>query len=241
MTILTATDRAFPFQTSLSGIRVVRLDSPGRTRFVNRYDAAGRRDQSLLSRAAPIPEAALRDALGELPPRSAVLYAPVADELPGDGPLPRPPGAFVAAAPQGMLRRWDAGGRIRLRWGAGIASRLAGLDLVVLAEGELPAGTETLGRCLAVTRGRLGATLRRPGHPDLEVPAARAAEVDPTGAGDVFAAALAVSLWRRWPLERAAGVAAAAAALSVEAPGTSGIPTLAAALAGYPGGSRATG
>jgi len=50
--------------------------------------------------------------------------------------------------------------------------------------------------------------------------------VDPTGAGDVFAAALFIGLWSAMPAERAARLAAAAAAISIESPGTEGIQTL---------------
>lgn len=163
-----------------------------------------------------------------LPEGSAVLYGPVADELEGFATLPRPSGsgALAGAAPQGLLRRWDAEGKVSVGWPPGISRRLAALDLVSLSEAELPAGENLIVPLLAITRGRRGAVIRRPGTPDTEVSAAPGAEVDPTGAGDVFAAALFVSLWRGLPIERAAPLAAAAAAISVESPGTSGIPTL---------------
>ena len=231
--ILTATDAAFPYLDPLAGIQVHRLPSRQRTRFENRYREDGCRDQTILSRAAPIAEGEVRRAVEELPRGSAVLYGPVADELEGFEPLPRPSGsgALAGAAPQGLLRRWDARGRISIGWPPGISRRLAALDLVSLSEAELPAGENLTIPLLAITRGRRGAVLRRPGHPDTEIPAARCAEVDPTGAGDVFATALFVSLWRGLPVERAAPLAAAAAAISVESPGTSGVPTLEEATA----------
>lgn len=52
-----------------------------------------------------------------------------------------------------------------------------------------------------------------------------AREVDPTGAGDVFAAAFLVSLRRREAVATAARFAAAAAAISVEGFGLGAIPT----------------
>lgn len=228
-TILTAFDPDFPFLEELAGIRIQRLDSSDRTRFENRYRAGGAREQRILSRAAPLPTASLRREVAALPEGSAVLYAPVAKEL-GRGALPRPAGrgSLAAAAPQGLLRRWGPDGRIRLSRPSGLAGRLAEIDLVSLAE------TESLGTfevpLLAITRGERGATLRRPGRPDLEILPAPAVQRDPTGAGDVFAAALAVSLWRGTPIGEAGRLAAAAAALTVESPGTAGVPTFAAAV-----------
>ena len=243
VTILTATDAAFPYLDALAGIPVHRLPSPQRSRFENRYREDGTREQTMLSRAAVIPKAEVQRAVGALPPGSAVFYGPVADELEGADPLPRPPGsgAFAGSAPQGLLRRWDPQGRISVGWARGVSERLAELDLISISESELPAETDPRIPILAITRGRRGAVIRRRGHPDTEVPAAPGAEVDPTGAGDVFAAALLVSLWRGLSVERAGPLAAAAAAVSVESPGTRGVPTLEEATAREKAAAREKG
>lgn len=233
VTILTAVDAAFPYLDALTGIRVDRIQSPHRTRFRNRYRSDGSREQTILSRAATIPASAIHRAVNELPPGSAVLYVPVANELGGTGALPRPPGrgALAGAAPQGLTRRWDAAGRVSTHWSAQALARLAGLDVLSLSETEVPEGTEFPVSLVAVTRGRHGAILRRSDDPATEVPPAPGAEVDPTGAGDVFAAALFIGLWNGVPAEDAARLAAAAAAISIESPGIEGIPTLAEANA----------
>ena len=227
-TILTAVDAAFPYLDALTGIRVDRIHSPNRTRFRNLYGTDGSRKQNIVSRAATIPESGIRRAVAALPPGSAVLYVPVADELGGRGPLPRPEGrgALAAAAPQGLLRRWDGAGRVSTHWTAQVLARLAGLDLLSLSETELPEGVGLSAPLVAVTRGRRGAVLRRSGFPATHIPAAPGTEADPTGAGDVFAAALSIGLWNGVPAEGAARLAAAAAAISIESPGTEGIPTL---------------
>lgn len=226
-TILTAADKGFPFLEPLRGIRVVSLPSAARTRFENRYADDGARRQRLLSRADTIPEAVVSRTVARLPPGSAVLHAPVANELGGAARLPRPTGEghLAGAIPQGLLRRWDAAGRVSLCWPKEAADRLAGLDLVSLAEEEAPSEFALPVAILAITHGPKGVTLGRPGRPDIAIPAVRASAVDPTGAGDVFAAALFVLLWSGLPIRSAGGLAVAAAAVSVEAPGTEGIPT----------------
>ena len=232
-TILTAVDAAFPYLDALTGIRVDRVHSPDRTRFQNLYRKDGSREQTIVSRAATIPESELRRAVTGLPPGSAVLYAPVADELGGTGPLPRPRGrgALAGAAPQGLIRRRDDAGRVSTHWTARALARLAGLDFLSLSETEFPEGMGLPAPVVAVTRGRRGVLLRRSGFPAAEIPAAPGAEVDPTGAGDVFAAALCIGLWNGAPAARAARLAAAAAAISIKSPGTRGVPTLAEASA----------
>ncbi|MDE2972565.1 MAG: PfkB family carbohydrate kinase [Acidobacteriota bacterium] len=226
--ILTAADAAFPYLDALTGIRVDRIRSANRTRFRNRHRPGGSREQTVLSRAATIPEPEIHRAVAELPPGSAVLYAPVADELGGRGALPRPRGrgALAGAAPQGLIRRWDDAGRVSTRWSARALGRLTGLDILSLSEAEFPDSIGLSVPLVAVTRGRRGAVLRRSGSPAVEIPASPGVEVDPTGAGDVFAAALFIGLWCGAPAEEAARLAAAAAAISVEFPGTEGIPTL---------------
>lgn len=228
VTVLTATDPSFPYLDALAEIQLCRVPSPERTRFENRYLADGSREQTILSRAAVIPEADIRRAIRELPPGSAVLYCPVADELGGAGPLPRPRGrgALAGAAPQGLIRRWNAAGQVSTQWSARAFERLAGLDFLSLSEAEFPEGMRLSVPLVAVTRGRHGAVLHRSGCPATGIPATPGAEVDPTGAGDVFAAALFVGLWSGAAAESAARLAAAAAAISIESPGTEGIPTL---------------
>lgn len=240
-TVLTAVDAGFPFLAELEGLHLIRCPSADRTRFENRYRTDGSREQRVPSRAARIPGEAIREAVSGLPSGSAVLYAPVIDELDlGDGALPRPPGfppgpsqrgrrrALAAVAAQGLLRRLGPEGIVRAFHPPRLAARLSELDLVCLSEADLDGReiTGLEGPRLALTRGRRGAVLLGQGRPKRNVPALPADEVDPTGAGDVFAAALTIGLWRGLGEARAARRAAAAAAITVEAPGTSGIPSL---------------
>ena len=79
------------------------------------------------------------------------------------------------------------------------------------------------GGTAAITRGARGATLIR-GTESVDVPAAPAREVDPTGAGDVFGVVLTLELAYGKPLAAAGRAAAAAAARVVEGPGLGTLP-----------------
>jgi sugar/nucleoside kinase (ribokinase family) len=83
---------------------------------------------------------------------------------------------------------------------------------------------------VAVTRGARGSTLYIAGEPH-QIDALPAVERDPTGAGDVFAAALLVRLRETGDPLQAASFASAVAACAIEGPGARAVPTRAEALA----------
>ena len=76
---------------------------------------------------------------------------------------------------------------------------------------------------LAVTRGRGGCTLYVNGHPH-DAPAPQVHEVDPTGAGDVFAAAFFTRFCASGDALYAARFATLLASASVTHPGLRGVP-----------------
>src|SRR5262249_37652142 len=78
-------------------------------------------------------------------------------------------------------------------------------------------------RLVALTRGNLGATLFLEGVAHT-ISARPSLENDPTGAGDVFAAALLIRLHETNDLLEAGRFAAEIAGISVEGPGISAIP-----------------
>ncbi|MFI5272643.1 MAG: PfkB family carbohydrate kinase [Ktedonobacterales bacterium] len=95
------------------------------------------------------------------------------------------------------------------------------------ATDALLAGWARLVPLLVVTLGAAGALLYRAGAAAQQAfPGYPAREVDPTGAGDVFAAALLVALHAGRPPDLAVDFANRVAALSVEREGVAGIPTL---------------
>jgi len=146
---------------------------------------------------------------------------------------------LLALTPQGWLREWDEDGWVRPGDWPEAAYLLPRAGAVVLSEEDLgghEARIPELARqtpLLVVTRGAAGADLYWQGqvyhHDAPEVPV-----VDPTGAGDIFAAVFFVRLYQtRDPLDALAR-ATYLAAQSVSRPGLAGVPSsedIAAALA----------
>jgi len=192
----------------------------------------------------PLPVAALPPAWRAAP---SWYLAPVADELP-DGWAAIPPGAIVALGWQGILRALERGEPVRPRPAAPRAL-VRRADMVAVSTEDLDPGADLrgilrllrTGALCTLTRGGRGglAFAVRPGTPRMRrFPAAPApAEVDATGAGDVFLAALLAArtvpaLAGRQPhLAAALRFAATMAAVHVGAPGLAGVPTVEAVRA----------
>ncbi len=171
-----------------------------------------------------------------------VLLGPLAQEItPALVALfQRRTGALIAATPQGWLRRWDANGRVWPTPWMLAEQVLPLLDVLILSHDDLlPFANgnradadallyawSTRVPLLVATDGRHGATLFQHGVAH-HFPAYSAREIDPTGAGDVFAAAFLVSLYQDEDALRAVDFANCAASFSIEQQGTQGIPTLA--------------
>lgn len=121
---------------------------------------------------------------------------------------------------------------------------LGRFDVVVLSEEDAGGDWSRLRQyaaaapLLAVTQGARGATICRRGR-CASYPAFATTEVDPTGAGDVFAAAYLIRLSQTGDPAAAAVFANCAASFAVEGPGASALPDLGqvlARLASRPGG-----
>jgi sugar/nucleoside kinase (ribokinase family) len=209
-------------------IEVHRLPSPQTTVFENIY-SAGQRTQYVWARAEPI---AAADVPPELAEARIVLLGPVLAEV-EEEVVSCFSSSLVAISPQGWLRSVGADSRVSQlsprQWQPRLLLRHS-RALFVSQEDLPPAETdETLARwanqvpILFFTLGYRGARLSWNGgwH---QVPAFPAREVDPTGAGDVFAAAFLARYLETDDVAQASLFAAAAAAVSVEAVGTAGAP-----------------
>lgn len=136
---------------------------------------------------------------------------------------------LIVVTPQGFLRCWDGQGRVSFAAWTPPEAILRRINVLVLSELDVP-DPEGLVRnwgefieFIVVTRAERGATIYHAGklcHHD----ARPAQQVDPTGAGDVFAAAFAIRLLETGDPCQAADFATVVASFSIEGPGVSGIP-----------------
>jgi sugar/nucleoside kinase (ribokinase family) len=144
------------------------------------------------------------------------------------------PDAFVIGCLQGWLRAPELG-PVRARELPRCCALPRSLRALTLSRSDHPRA-EVIARWLAargvvtaLTDGRHGATVFT-GSERIEVPAAPARELEPTGAGDVFSLVFGLSLWQGYTAERAAARAALAAARVVEGPGLGTLPDAVASL-----------
>lgn len=207
------------------------------TTFANYYQG-GHRIQYLQARGTPLH---IDDVPESWQLANIVLLGPLAQEMSSEFVklFPRRPGMIIAATPQGWLRRWDDDGRVwPIPWEQA-EQILPSLDVLVLSHEDLLPFTNgkraeadallthwsKLVSILVATDGQHGATLFLHGKTQ-QFPAYAVNEVDPTGAGDVFAAAFLIHL--SWHGDPACAVefANCVAAFSIEQIGIHGIPTL---------------
>ena len=200
------------------GIALHALPSDVTTTFAFTYDAAGHRTLRLRARAAPITRADVGRAVGT---PKAVLLASIAGEL--DDSLFAPwSGAKRVLAAQGLLRSFGADGTVVATPWADYARLLPKVDAVVVSEEDHAGYSAWLPfTTVVVTEAERGAALHARGRTD-HVPAFGVTEViDQTGAGDAFAASLALGLAEGLTTIEAATFASAAASFAVEGLGMS--------------------
>ncbi len=206
------------------------------TTFVNQYQQ-GFRTQYLRAKADALMSTDIPLLWCDTP---IVLIGPLAQEISPEivALFRRRPGALIAATPQGWLRSWDADGRVWPTPWETVEQILPLLDVLILSHDDLlPFANDNRHEAdamlrawsmrvplLVATDGRHGATLFQHGATEY-FSAYDAQEVDPTGAGDVFAAAFLTSLYRHGDAEQAVDFANCVASFSVEHEGVLGIPT----------------
>jgi len=195
------------------------------TTFENIYDGA-RRQQVVHSLASPLAKQGVPEALSSA---ELILLCPVAQEVDPDwARMPRR--GLLGVAPQGWMRVWDQRGQVTARPWVGAEEILPRVDVLFVSEqdlngdGQLIERYAHLVRIMAVTRAERAVSLHADGR-WREIATFVAHEVDPTGAGDVFAAAFLTELQNSGDAGKAAVFANAAASLAVEGVGLEAIPT----------------
>jgi sugar/nucleoside kinase (ribokinase family) len=218
--ILTSAGADFDAGRELPGVPVFVRPSPATTRFTAEYHPDGTRRQVVTARAEDIDLAPLPDAWRD---PDVLLLGPVAGELFGVGATALEAGC-VGAIAQGYVRAIDHDGVVAPCDWQRPGRDLLGVHVLFLSEHDLPdaeARARELLSCVpivALTRGWRGLELlTRDGvH---QVPSLPRAEVDPTGAGDVFAAAFLVRYHETGDPLEAAAFGACAASCVVEGVG----------------------
>lgn len=197
-------------------------EAPTTTHFRN-VSSAGVRHQTIAEWAGVI------ELPAALPARRILHIAPVAAELTAEMVAALGPAEFVGLTPQGLLRSWDAAGKVGPRQVEGAEELARQVHAVVVADYERPYAAPLLDRAVdagalaVVTKGAAGCEVHTAAGIEKH-PAVPAADlVDDCGAGDVFAAALFIELHRGAAVAEAVRFASAAAALSLRGIGVRGI------------------
>ena len=198
--VVTSADPEFVLSPALDGVLIARVPALTTTTFENIYTPDGRRQ--IIHGVADMLTPDMIPSHWRVVPASGVVHVgPVARECDvaltetwGDG--------FVGVTPQGWMRRWDEQGNVSGSLWEEPGPWLARADAVVLSDEDV-GGDEALvaryaaqSRLLVVTHGVVGCTVYVEGEsrsfvaPDVH-------QVDPTGAGDIFAAAFFVCLQRQ--------------------------------------------
>jgi sugar/nucleoside kinase (ribokinase family) len=209
----------------LSGVEILLKPAQETMTFENVYTPAGR-TQFLHAVAAPLH---LQDVPSRWRRPDVVHLGPLAGEC--DPALAEAfPGALVGVTPQGWMRAWDQAGRVRATDWPGAEALLPHVDAAVMSihdvekDEALIARFAALAPIMVVTTGATGCRVYTGGEM-RRVPVRPRPEVDPTGAGDIFAAAFFVELRQTGDPWAAAHFANQVAALSVVRRGWAGTPT----------------
>lgn len=222
--VVTAWANEIPL-AGFEAITVVAAPAQHATRFENIHTDQGR--EQVIHHVAPKIDFAL---VPEAWRRARIIHlSPVAQEV--DPTLPpdfRP--ALLGLTPQGWMRTWDSQGHVRPCDWLGAEKSLHAAGAAVLSVEDVRHREEVIehlvlaSRLLVLTEGAAGARLYW-NHDLRRFRAPVAEEVDPTGAGDVFAAAFFVRLLNTRDPWEAARFANQVAAISVTRLGLAGVPT----------------
>lgn len=221
--VVTAGAREVEALRSLPRTTVINLDARVSTSFENIYEL-GQRQQYVRAVAPRIPDELVPPEWRKAP---LALLAPVLDEVPLSM-LRLFPRALVGVSAQGYMRRWDSGGAVQSKVWDRAMEVLPHVAAAFFSEedvrGQSQGWLSYRGPVLVMTRGKLGCDVIHSGR-RRSVPGFPADEIDPTGAGDVFAAAFMLRLREeREPLD-AAAFANCVASFSVVAQGAAALPT----------------
>lgn len=207
-------DFLFMEQFERAGVAVVNKPATRTTVFENRY-LDGERTQFIYERASTLGLEDLPALWKDVP---VVKFCLIAEEVDFEL-LQSFPKALVGATIQGWLRTWDANGRVSpksMDW-----QQLSAVDIAFMSKDDLLGFEGALSHIIQyagiviVTKGGDGATVYEDGQP-AHYPAFPVQEVDPTGAGDIFATVFLVQYAKSEDIASSTAYAHAAASFVVE-------------------------
>lgn len=213
-----------------AGVELHVLPSPATTTFANVYTDHGR-VQYCYAQALPI---TADDIPASMRRPRAVLLGPLVNEI-----EPAVAGIFhtdtlVTAGPQGWMRQWDETGRVHTKGWDSADEILPHLNVLVLSLEDIDYDLTRLDPFFAhvplvvLTEYHDGSTIYHQQDDgsiaQTKIPPRPANELDPTGAGDVFATAFMIRLQETGDPIHAARFANVTASFAVEQVGVSGIP-----------------
>lgn len=193
--VLTSIGPGFELEPVLPGVAFECVPAERTTTFENVYTPAGRQQTvhavAKTMTASDVPEAWQR--------ASIVHLGPIVHEI-DEGMVRLFSNSLVGVTPQGWFRRWGEDGRVSVGDWPGMAEVLPLAAAVIVSPEDLPYAelldeirelapvvvlTQQAGGCKVFYRNEM-----------REVPAPAVEEVNPTGAGDVFAAAFFIRLYQ---------------------------------------------
>lgn len=193
--ILTSTAPDFDVQQALPTTDIVCVPAPETTTFSNIYTDSGRR-QIVHALAGWLSAENLPDSWRDIP---IVHLGPITNQV--DPQLVNAfPNSLIGLTPQGWMRKWDENGHvypIRMDYADILLPKA---DVVIISEEDLREDSDLaymreLSRLLVVTHGYNGCVIYQDDDA-IQIPAPQVEEINPTGAGDIFATAFLVEMYR---------------------------------------------
>lgn len=223
--VVTSTGPGLDLTDALAGAQIVCRQAAATTVFENIYHNS-QRTQILHQRADVI----TCDLIPSAWRRASMVYLGSIDQEIDPGVFHCfDSNALLCVMPQGFFRRWDEQGHVSFVQWTPSEAVLRRINVLVISELDVPDPErlvrewQEMVRIIVVTRAERGATVYQAGK-SFHYPARPTQQVDPTGAGDVFAAAYLIRLAETQDPCQAARFANVVASFSVEKPGVAGIP-----------------
>ena len=215
-----------PSLAALNGIEIENVPHPHSTTFENIYEK-GRRRQIWSARAGTLSLDNVPIAWRKAP---IVHLAPLSQEM-SPAMCGQFPDSLVCVTAQGWLRGQDPDNNVIYRPHPELEAWLSKIDVLILSLGDLFGDEAAVAHLLTSaklgveTLGPKGCKVYHDGQ-IIDVPVRPEVEIDPTGAGDIFATAFFIRYHQTGDFIKAAQFANACASLSVLKLGMEGIPSL---------------